>query len=151
MEISECTEFEFYDLCWYWDTPNDSENLKLGSWLGVSHRIGSLLCYWILNDIGDVLARTTVQHVTQDEIANTEIMNIIRNYHKKLDEVIRDDQYVSTESEFKRLVNEDVPDPREEAYEVLWEKGHKEPYQGYDFSDIDDLSLDTNDCNNDTW
>ena len=23
VEISECTDFEFYDLCWYWGTPND--------------------------------------------------------------------------------------------------------------------------------
>ena len=23
VNISKWTEFEFYDLCWYWDTPND--------------------------------------------------------------------------------------------------------------------------------
>ena len=78
-----------------------------------------------INDIGTVLERTTVQHATQDEIANTEIMNRIRDYHKKLERVIGDDQYVSTESEFERFVNEDVTDPREEAYEGLREKGNK--------------------------
>ena len=145
MEISECTEFEFYDLCWYWDTPDDWENPNLGRWLGVSHHIGSLICYWILNNIGTVLARTTVQHVTQDEIANTEIMSIIGDYHEKLEKVIGNDQYISTESEFERFVNEDVPDPREEAYEGLKEKGHEEPYQGYDLPDIYDVSMDTND------
>ena len=95
-----------------------------------------------------MLAKTTVQHVKRDKIANTEIMNIIRDYHKKLFKVIRDDQYVSTKSELERFVNEDIPDPREEAYEGLKEKGHEESYQGYDLSDIDDISLDTNDCNN---
>ena len=59
-----------------------------------------------------MLERTTVQHVTWDEITNTEIMNRIRDYHEKLEEVIGDDQYVSTESEFKRFINEDVPDQR---------------------------------------
>ena len=54
--------------------------------------------------------------MTRDEIANTEIMNRIRDYYKKLEKVIGDDQYVSTESEFEPFVNEDVPDPREEAY-----------------------------------
>ena len=44
VDISEWTDFEFYDLCWYWDTPNDWENSKLGSWLGVSHHICSSLC-----------------------------------------------------------------------------------------------------------
>ena len=63
---SEWTDFELYDLCWYWDTPNDWEKSKLGRWLGVFHRIGSSLFHWILNDIGTVLASTTVQHVTRD-------------------------------------------------------------------------------------
>ena len=65
-----------------------------------------------------------------------------------LEKVIGDDQYVSTESEFERFVNEYVPDPREEAYEGLRKKDHEEPYQGYDLPDIDDFSLDTNDRNN---
>ena len=79
---------------------------------------------------------------------NNEITNRIRDYHKKLEKVIGDDQYVSTVSEFERFVNEDVPDPREEAHEGLREKGHEDPYQGYDLPDIDNFSLDTNDCDN---
>ena len=138
LDISEWTDFEFYDLCWYWDTPNDREKPKLGRWLGVSHCIGSLLCYWILNDIVTVLARTTVQHVTRDKIVNTEIMNRIRDYHKKIEKVIGDDHYVSTEYEFERFFNEYVPDPREEAHEGLREKGNEDPYQGCDLPDIDD-------------
>ena len=86
--------------------------------------------------------------MTRGEIANNEIMNRIRDYYEKLEKVIGDDQYVSNESEFERFVNEDVTDPKEEAYEGLREKGHEEPYQGYDLPDIDDLSLDTNDREN---
>ena len=48
----------------------------------------------------------------------------------QVEKVIGDDQYVSTESEFEQFVNENVPDPREEAYEGLREKGNEEPYQG---------------------
>ena len=33
-------------------------------------------------------------------------------------------------------------------YEGVREKGHEEPYQGYDLPDIDDFSLDTNDRDN---
>ena len=75
-------------------------------------------------------------------------MNRIRDYHEKLEKVIGDDQYVSTESEFERFVNEDVPDPGEDEYEGLREKGREYPYQGHDPPDIDDLSLDTNDRDN---
>ena len=58
------------------------------------------------------------------------------------------DQYVSTKSEFELFVNEDIPDPREEAYEGIMETGHEEPYQGYDLPDIDDFSMNTNNHNN---
>ena len=95
-----------------------------------------------------MLARNIVQHVTRYEIANTDIMNRIRDYHEKLDKVIGDDQYFSTEYEFERFINEDVPDTREEAYKGIREEGHKEPYQGYDLHDIYDFSLDKNDCEN---
>ena len=43
VESSEWMEFEFYDLYWYWDTPNEWEDPNLGRRLGVSHRIISLL------------------------------------------------------------------------------------------------------------
>ena len=39
--ISEWTIFEFYDLCWYWDTPNDWENSDIVKWLGFSYHIDS--------------------------------------------------------------------------------------------------------------
>ena len=45
VEISKWKDFELYDLCWYWDTPNDWEKPNIGRWLGVSHHIGSSLCY----------------------------------------------------------------------------------------------------------
>ena len=45
VDISDLTDFEFYDLCWHWYTPNDWENPKLVRWLGVSHRIRRSICY----------------------------------------------------------------------------------------------------------
>ncbi|GFH55424.1 hypothetical protein CTEN210_11900 [Chaetoceros tenuissimus] len=35
-DISEWLNFEFYDLCWYWDSLESKR--KIGRWLGVSHR-----------------------------------------------------------------------------------------------------------------
>ena len=46
-EISEYLDFIFYDWCWYNDNAGLGET-KLGHWLGVSHRVGSLMSYWIL-------------------------------------------------------------------------------------------------------
>ena len=58
-EILEYIDFTFYDWCWYNDNAGLGET-KLGRWLGVSHRVGSLMSYWILTQKGDVISRTTV-------------------------------------------------------------------------------------------
>ena len=34
--------------------------------LGVSHRVGSALCYWIISDKGKVISHTTIKHLTSD-------------------------------------------------------------------------------------
>ena len=50
-EITEYCDFDFYDLVWYHTGlhPNfNDENRTLSRWLGISKRIGSDMCYWIL-------------------------------------------------------------------------------------------------------
>ena len=49
-----------------------------------SHRVGSALCYWILTSTGKVIARTTVQHLTRNEVAKADIQNVIRKYHNDM-------------------------------------------------------------------
>ena len=62
-DISEFLDFRFYDWCLYSDAFGMAET-KLGRWLGVSHRVGSLMSYWLLTDKCKVILRTTVQRVT---------------------------------------------------------------------------------------
>ena len=61
-DISEYVEFQFYDYCWYWDTPQSfpHEKKHLGRWLGVAHRVGQAMVFFVMNDNGHVLARSTV-------------------------------------------------------------------------------------------
>jgi hypothetical protein len=40
---------------------------KLGRWLGVSHKVGTLMSFWVLTQGGKVLSRTMVQRVTNLE------------------------------------------------------------------------------------
>ena len=67
-DISEYTEFGFYEMIWYYDEmavfPKDRR--KLGRWLGVAHRIGQALCYYLLNPNAQIIVRSTVQKITQD-------------------------------------------------------------------------------------
>ena len=58
-EISEYLDFTFYDWWWYNDNAGLGET-KLGQWLGISHRVGSLMSYWILTQKGNIILHTMV-------------------------------------------------------------------------------------------
>ena len=67
--ILEWIEFDWYQPVWYHD-PGDFLNNNLehvGRWLGVSHRVGQALCYWILPSSGRPIARTTVRPWTNND------------------------------------------------------------------------------------
>ena len=49
-DISEWLDFDIYDQVWFWDSPGKEENPRPGWWLGVSHPIGSALCYWVIDE-----------------------------------------------------------------------------------------------------
>lgn len=78
-DISEWVDFAFYDLVWYHVPKNDvnTEGRRLGRWLGISHRVGSDLCYWVLTKAGHVIASTTVQHVLESEFLDPAIRPVI--------------------------------------------------------------------------
>ena len=73
-DISEYVEFEFYDYCWYWDTPQDfpHEKKQLGRWLGVAHRVGQAMVHYVVNNKGIVIARSTVTRLEPSEYDVTE-------------------------------------------------------------------------------
>ena len=69
-DISEWLDFDFCDRVWWMDTKRlatTDDNVTLGRWLGISHKIDSDICYWVLIVSGDFIARTTVKSVTRDE------------------------------------------------------------------------------------
>lgn len=107
IDISEWIDFEFYDLVWYWDDRSDESKAKVGRWLGVSHHIGSALCYYILTDKGEVISRTTVQHIPRDEFMKPEIQAAVKSYHSSLDQFLGQDQYIY-EQEDNEFIRDDV-------------------------------------------
>ena len=76
-DISEWLDFEMYDLVYWIDRlnkPDTSDNVRrLSRWLGISHRDGSDMCYWLITDSGDLVSKTSVEHVIRDDYLNPEI------------------------------------------------------------------------------
>jgi hypothetical protein len=84
IDISEWLDFEFYDLVWYWDEAkmdlNEDQRL-LGRWIGIAHRVGSDMTYWILTKACRVIARSTVQHVTTEDMRQDMIKEIVNGFN----------------------------------------------------------------------
>jgi hypothetical protein len=78
-DISEYTDYQWYQTIWYLDQdasfPEDKR--KLAKWLGVAHRVGQALCYYILTSNGKVLVRSSVQALTEEELQATNVQNAI--------------------------------------------------------------------------
>ena len=68
VDVSEYIDFDFYGWVKYLDEVKYPENpKKLGRWLGVAHKVGSPMTYWVLKDNGQVIPRSSVQPLTKDE------------------------------------------------------------------------------------
>jgi hypothetical protein len=46
-------------------------------WLGVAHRVGQAMCYWLLPESGVPIARTTIKSISNEELATTEVKHIL--------------------------------------------------------------------------
>ena len=84
-DISEYTDFGIYD----WVTYRNNAGMgpiSLGRWLGVSHKIGQLMSFWILTISGHVISCTTVQRLTSDEKFTDEWKERTCNFDKQIKE-----------------------------------------------------------------
>jgi hypothetical protein len=88
-DISEWIDFDFYDLIWYHDPPGlmaetTTAVRKLGRWLGVSNRVGSVLTYWVLTQACQILTRSIIQHVTVEDRLNAATEEQIQELNKDI-------------------------------------------------------------------
>ena len=85
-DISEYMDFEFYDWVTYRNNGGLGE-VQLGRWIGVSHRVGRLMSYWILPESGIPISATTVQRLTNDERSTDEVQRRMDEYEVSLKRV----------------------------------------------------------------
>ena len=81
IDISGCLYFELYDLVWFWKNQSNDTKPMLGQWLGLSHRFGSALCFFIISDKGIFLSCTTVHRLTADKLRGRIVQERIHDYH----------------------------------------------------------------------
>ncbi|TAN87586.1 MAG: hypothetical protein EYR95_16485, partial [Phormidium sp. SL48-SHIP] len=106
-DISEYVDFEFYDWVWYWDMPGGEDNPELGRWLGVAHRIGGSMCYYILAKTGEVISRTSVQHMTREEAEVDGNKSRMSEYDKAIKEKLGRGDFVLNETPENAFIIDD--------------------------------------------
>ena len=82
-DISEYMDFDFYDWVLYRSNAGLGE-VEVARWLGVSHRVGRLMSYWLLPISGIPISATTVQRMTNDEKATEEMQRRMAQYEEHL-------------------------------------------------------------------
>jgi hypothetical protein len=80
-DITEYTEFSWYEPIYYYDDlPFPEAKRNIARWLGVAHRVGQALCYWVLTSNGQVIARTTIQKLSNEEQMSPVTQEEIRSF-----------------------------------------------------------------------
>jgi hypothetical protein len=100
VDISEWLDFEFYDYVWYWDEKGldmTEEQRLIGRWLGIAHRVGSDMTYWILTKSGRVIARSTVQHITTTDMQQEAIRQSMEVFDTSIAARFADEHFVLLE------------------------------------------------------
>jgi hypothetical protein len=82
-DISEYMDFDFYDWVLYRSNAGLGE-VEVARWLGVSHRVGRLMSYWLLPGSGIPISATTVQRMTNDEKSTEEMQKYMIQYDERL-------------------------------------------------------------------
>ena len=135
-DISEYTDFSFYDRVWYWDSPSSQEPAQVGRWLGVSHRVGSSMCYYVLTDKAEILSRTTVQPISDLEMGTEVNIERFRLLDDGIRERLNDENFMVQQDNTAHMlyledVNDSTADPINPDYTFL--------------PDVDDLQGDSED------
>jgi hypothetical protein len=115
VDISEYLDFSFYDWVWYRENAGLGET-KLGRWLGVSHRVGTLMSFWVLTGTGKVLSRTTVQRVTNLETKTDDNKNRMQAFTASITERIGANDLVVQDEIGHHVI--DVDDWDDPAYDT---------------------------------
>ena len=124
VDISEYLDFCFYDWCWYHENAGLGPT-KLGRWLGVAHRVGGLMSYWLLTINCTVIARTTIQRVTSLEMQTTHMKERAQAFDEATKAKIKDSEHIIMEGgktqpyDWEQHPFEDDPDFTEEFREVI--------------------------------
>ena len=89
-------------------------------WLGIPHRVGSDTCYWLITESGKLISKTSVEHVTRDDMLASGTKQQIETFNTNLEERLDDTNFmVDGVAGFDSAYLDDVNDNNEKPGVVL--------------------------------
>jgi hypothetical protein len=107
----------------------------LARWIGIAHRVGQAMCYWLLPQSGIPIARTTIQPLTQEEMNLDNIMKELSNFDTGITERL---SAIQDECSHIKLYKEDEELEEDEPEDSLIEPESRYP-------DVDTIEADAYD------
>ena len=84
---------------------------RLARWLGVSHRVGSDLCYCLITDSGKIISKTSVEHVTRDDYLQEDLKKEIDEFNGRLEQCLSEENFViEGDGNFDSMYLDDIDD-----------------------------------------
>ena len=117
-DISAWLDFGFYDLVYSYDRPNKPDVYddvrRLARWLGISHRVESDMCYWLITESQKLISKTSVEHVTLDDMLASGTKQQIDIFNMMLEERLDDASFmVDGVAVFDSAYLDDIKDDQE--------------------------------------
>ncbi len=88
--ISEFIEYEWYQSVLYYEPSAFPEQCKyLARWIGIAHRVGQAMCYWLLPASGIPIGRTTIQAIKAAELQETSTIQLTQTYDQTIQDKLQ--------------------------------------------------------------
>ena len=130
-DISEYLEFYFYEKLWFKGNADISPS-EPGRCLGISHRTGSLMCYYILTQTGTAISRSTLQRVTNIYLSTDEVKEAFVRFDTGIHRRLKEDNHVY---EGSKPIPQDWADMSEADTEFAEE--FKRVFNNYDITEAE--------------
>ena len=82
-DISEYLDFTFYDYVLVHENAGVGEQI-LCRWLGISHRVGSQLTYYVIKSNRQVISRSSVQRLSKVERSTEKYKTLCKQFDESL-------------------------------------------------------------------
>jgi hypothetical protein len=93
---------------------------RLAQWVGMLHRVGSDLSYWLIIDSSKIISKTSVEHVTPDDYLQTDKKEEIDKFSQKIDESRADANFaIEGEGGFDSMYLDDINDDMNPGVAIL--------------------------------